>query len=150
MNTQASRDRVTATFRIVGDTLDPKQWTGYFDVAPTLAVHKGTPRPPRSVYPVGLWMLQSAIHSDDIDAHIEHLISSLTLVSHPALPNDMQVAQVKADMFCYIDNHANDLVTTVRSGLTRFLAAYGIAVNIDLYPQDMLFCDNHGCWTVKV
>lgn len=141
---EAERVRATASFRIIGDTLDPADWTAYFGVAPSITGRKGDLRQTRYTYRTGIWSTQSTVVSDVLDDHVAHLVQTLQL-PRADLAERLRHAGANADIFCFLDNAENDLIKTVSQPMIELLAAQGVTVEVDLYPQEVLFCDKHGC-----
>ena len=77
---QTSREEVQATFRFVGDNVNPKMLTSRMGIQPSVAHAKGdtVEKHPDRTYLTGYWGLDSSVLSDQsLEEHLKHLLDAL-------------------------------------------------------------------------
>lgn len=140
-----------ASFRVLGDTVDPDQWTTYFGMPPTVSGKKGEemPRPANRVwrgrpviYRTGIWSFDSRhMRADLLEPHLLFLIKKLGLPREDFV-DLLAGTNATADMFCFWENDTCDRVPVVSDTTRVILKANNIKIEIDEYPQPVKFHEN--------
>jgi hypothetical protein len=129
-----------ATFHVVGDSVVPSFWTGYFGVEPDTAICKGetfiTPsgRASRALGRVGLWGFGSKpfVDSDALGPHLRYLVDRLNL-TRPGLRELLERERLKARFWCYWDNQTGDRIPDVPDDIRAMMESLGGVIEIDEY-----------------
>lgn len=150
--------RAYASFQVMAPDLDPAQWTSYFGVAPTSSHRRGESCGPAGEevspsgapwarYRQGSWSLGSeqAIEDDLLDPHIAWLIQALGL-PRPDFAERLRREDADCRVFCFWDNSSGDRVPIVGEASTTTLAAAGVRLEIDEYPQQLTTIDGRKVW----
>ncbi|MFT4066640.1 MAG: DUF4279 domain-containing protein [Paraburkholderia sp.] len=129
-----------ATFHVMGDSVVPAFWTGYFDVKPDIAIIKGEPfttpsgRVSRTPGRVGLWGFGSKafVVSDALEPHLRFLVERLDL-ARPDLHETLKRKGVKVRFWCYWDKQIGNRVPDVPNDIRAMMEALGGTIEIDGY-----------------
>ncbi len=139
-------EKVRASFRLVGDNLDPDRVTDLMGINPTDAKAKGASPPghPEIRYPTGVWRKVSPIsHLEPLEAHLNALLDLLE--PRVASVRQLQAEGCEAEFFCGLFytsfNGAIELDPPTLSRLGQFGAALTIStydMHEDHEPEDEL------------
>lgn len=131
--------RTHATFRLVGDALNPEEVTAALAVEPTQASRKddhiaggrkGTPRIQHS----GVWLLGSEgrVSSTSLERHLVYLLETIEPASL-ALDRLREERGLTADFFCYWLSATGHGGPELSSETFARIGALGAALGIDFY-----------------
>lgn len=135
-------DRKTASFRLLGDDLDPDAISQATGLRPDHAQRKGDPHPQGRGGPprrTGLWMLESPEAAEGTTNHLEDHLTWLLDQLEPVADRLEQLCahqRLKADFFCgYFMNQINSGFDLTPRTLAR-VAALDASLGLDIYGPD--------------
>jgi hypothetical protein len=135
-------DRTYASFRLVGDSLDPNAATRALKLQPTLARAKGqellsnSGRPPRRQR-TAVWLLSTddVIKSTSLERHLRHLLDALE-PSAWAIRSLLSEETVRADFFCYWVSATGHGGPQASPGTLSRIGALNASLGFDFYGAD--------------
>ena len=129
---------VLATFRVVGDSLDPEIITAGMALKPTTAHVKGesVPKHPDRKYPTGYWGLDSALEtSRPLDDHLKHLLDMLE--SHQAVLEEIKQRGWSVSFYCaYFARASGDNIIHFEPQTLGRVATLGIPLELHIYCDE--------------
>jgi len=136
-------EKTFASFRLLGDKLDPDAATLVLTLEPTHALAKGQSIPAgrigkARVQPTGYWSLSTAdvVASTSLERHLLYLLDALepsTAAIHALSDSD----DIKADFFCYWLSATGNGGPEVSPETLGRIASLGASLGIDFYgPYD--------------
>jgi len=141
-----------ATFQVVGDDLVPEDWSAYFGVDSTFSVQRGCRMFPHKgedslLATIGVWNLSARgyVISDDLEPHVRELLSVLRL-PRKDFRDRLKACGLKAYIRIYWRNDIGDRFPFLSEPVSSAMAADGIELEIDEYPQTINVEDEDGVW----
>ena len=125
-----------ATFRIMGETLDPDEVTRLLGIEPSFARRKGDKfgNPKRPVTSrTGIWALESekSVISSDLELHLDFLLSSLG--SKASILRKLVQEGLEADIFCFWMSGTGRGGPMLGADTIRRIADLGVILDFDFY-----------------
>jgi hypothetical protein len=131
--------RTHATFRLVGDALNPAEVTAALAVSPTRALGKGAelpagPRGEARRQRIGIWLLgtEDKLDSTSLDRHLIQLLDAIEPAA-PALNTLRAEHDLRADFFCYWLSGTGHGGPEVSPATLARIAALDASLGIDFY-----------------
>lgn len=137
-----------ATFRVLGEDLDPDDVTRLLGIEPTQALHRGQLVPTSTSVrrqEMGVWLLKSEgkLASTSLERHLLFLLE--TIEPHAAALRDLRVAQrATADFFCFWLSATGHGGPIFSAELMQRVAATGAELGIDFYGGAAVEDEQHG------
>jgi len=129
---------VLATFRVVGDSLDPEVITACMALKPTTAHVKGesVPKHPDRKYPIGYWGLDSALESRrPLDDHLKHLLDIIE--SRQATLEEIKQRGWSVSFYCaYFAQTAFDNTVHLEPQTLGRVATLGVRLELHIYCDE--------------
>jgi hypothetical protein len=128
-----------ASFRIMGQDLDPSEITKLLNMHPDQSHRCGDPSISKSGhtyadYTEGLWALDSSVdETHTIDAHLEALVTKLW--KHRDLLQEFRKRGYKMDIFVGIFGIDDNMGCVLKNTLLRRIMQLGVDLDLDLYPS---------------
>ena len=128
-----------ASFRIMGQDLDPSEITKLLNLHPDQSHRCGDPNMSKSGrryadYTEGLWALDSSVdETHAIDEHLEALVTKLW--NHRALLQEFRKRSYKMDILIGIFGIDDNMGLVLKHTLLRRVMQLGVDLDLDLYPS---------------
>lgn len=125
-----------ATFRLLGDALDPAEVTRILGITPSFARRKGDkyggPRRPVASR-TGIWALESekSVTSADLEKHLEFLLNQLD--AKASLVAELTRGGLTADILCYWMSATGQGGPVLGAATIRRIAELGVDLDFDCY-----------------
>lgn len=134
--------RTRASFRLVGDALDPDEVSAELGLAPTWTAAKDQEIPvgrqgrTSRRQSTGVWLLASEDHVDStaVERHLVHLLDAVEPAS-AAVDALRRRQELRADFFCYWPSATGHGGPEVSPGTLRRIAALDAALGFDFYKS---------------
>jgi hypothetical protein len=131
-----------ATFRLVGDALDPDEVHAALGISPTQAFVKGQEVPLDRTgdatrrQPTGVWLLASRdrVESNSLERHLIHLLDAIEPAATP-LERLRDRHQLRADFFCFWASATGHGGPELTPGTLARIAALDATLGIDFYQE---------------
>lgn len=148
--------RRTASFRLMGDDLDPTTITEAIGLAPTQAHRRGDARPTSperepAAWRSGLWLLDSAEAVSETEQGLDEHLSWLLDQLEPRVETLLALARgqrLHADFFCGYFMPGRNRGFTLRPSTLGRIAKLEADLGIDIYSEgdseDMVLIDEDG------
>ena len=128
-----------ASFRIMGQDLDPSEITNLLHMHPDQSHRCGDPNISKSGrryadYTEGLWALHASVdETSAIDAHLEALVAKLW--KHRDLLQEFSKRGYKIDICVGIFGIDDNMGFVLKNTLLRRVMQLGVDLDLDLYPS---------------
>jgi hypothetical protein len=131
-----SENEAHATFRLLGDALDPEEVTRLIGIEPSFARRKGDKYGSRErpvVSQTGIWALESekSVAGPDLNAHLRFLLSQLG--SKTSTVKELVRQGLSADLLCYWMSGTGQGGPILEPETIRRVADLGVCLNFDFY-----------------
>ena len=125
-----------ATFRLLGDMLDPEEVSRALGITPTIARRKGDTygNPKRPVVSrTGIWALESegAVAGADLEAHLGFLLNQL--VFKASVVAKLIQGGLTGDILCYWMSGTGQGGPALGAETIRRIASLGVGLEFDCY-----------------
>jgi hypothetical protein len=134
--------RSHASYRLIGDGVDPAAITRALRIEPALALKRGQQLGLRAdgsprLAPTSVWLITSEgrmTDSEPLERHILELLQRLEPRRDELLRLSASPA-VRGDFFCFLEAQPQGGVPTLSPALLRRLAAIGASLTLDTYES---------------
>ena len=134
-----------ASFRILGDTLEPDEVSGILGLQPTRSGRRGermSPSSSKTLLRKSVWILQTPLSDQaPLQDHLEWLLDTLE-PKRDAIGEFTK--QYETDFFCGFSSENGQGGCTFESSLLARLANLGVPLVLDLYPPGPIGVEDIG------
>jgi Domain of unknown function (DUF4279) len=126
----------SASLRIFGSTLDPREITRLLGCSPSLGYRAGDPISPAvsAVRKQGMWLLESPLgREQSLSAHVSWIMTELT--ADPAVWKQI-ATQFTADLYCAIEVRSPNSGTELTHEVIEQVNRRNLSIQLDLYVDD--------------